>query len=855
MNIIPNAKWIECRSDKDLRSDPINPWEGVAYSPRPKNMERQFQPIANAGGTPMFRRSFHCTKSSKASITATALGIYNLWCNGHRVGAIDFDGDTVYDEFNPGATVYSKRVMATTYDLSKYLVDGENVILAVVAPGWWRGTIFYDTYGEGMGMAFCAELKVDGKSIPTDNSCKTHWGGPVRAADIYHGEIYNANFDSYETISKNDFDALNWDFATEWHDQIIKTPDLEHIPRHSTPINELNIVPFVGPAVRIRKHLSKKPLTVTVYDSIKDNGSDFGEINTVRIYEGEDGFSLKKGETAIIDFGQNIVALPDFYIKASKGTFVQIRVGEMLNDSGMLDRGNDNPKGSLYTINYRDAKSKAYYIARGDEKAEHYRSMFTFFGFRYLEISATDSIDISALTACVVGSDIEEIGDIETSSNDINKLISNIKWGQRGNYLSIPTDCPQRDERQGWTGDTQFFCKTGAYNANVLEFFRKWLADARDSQHENGAFQDVIPMVRHWGYGGAAWADAPLLVACTMLEIYGDTDIIEENIDAFEKYMTWMASREVSGPAPTYGDWLAYDKIDSTYISKAYYALDALAMSMMYYAIGNWERCEDYNDLYFEIRDDFRNAYIGEDGDLLPEYRKQTGYLLAFHTYMFDPEEMKAAADALEKIIVQNGYKLSTGFVGTPLLCTVLSEIGKSNTAYSLLLQTDDPSWLYSVHQGATTIWERWNSYTIANGFGDVSMNSFNHYSFGAVMEWMYRFMVGIQSLGFGFEGVKFTPQPDTRNEADIPHGQEKITWVKGSYKIPSGIIKSEWEMKDGVFKYFCSSPVKAEIIIPNIPGKSSVIIDGKKIAISDLRTNMGDRIIDIECGEHTLEI
>jgi alpha-L-rhamnosidase len=222
---------------------------------------------------------------------------------------------------------------------------------------------------------------------------------------------------------------------------------------------------------------------------------------------------------------------------------------------------------------------------------------------------------------------------------------------------------------------------------------------------------------------------------------------------------------------------------------------------------------------------------------------------------MFDPEEMKAAADALEKIIVQNGYKLSTGFVGTPLLCTVLSEIGKSNTAYSLLLQTDDPSWLYSVHQGATTIWERWNSYTIANGFGDVSMNSFNHYSFGAVMEWMYRFMVGIQSSGFGFEGVKFTPQPDTRNEADIPHGQEKITWVKGSYKIPSGIIKSEWEMKDGVFKYFCSSPVKAEIIIPNIPEKSSVIIDGKRIAISDLRTDMGNHIIDIECGEHTLEI
>ena len=218
-------------------------------------------------------------------------------------------------------------------------------------------------------------------------------------------------------------------------------------------------------------------------------------------------------------------------------------------------------------------------------------------------------------------------------------------------------------------------------------------------------------------------------------------------------------------------------------------------------------------------------------------------------------DEMQSAADALERKIAENGYKLSTGFVGTPLLCTTLSEIGKGNTAYTLLLQTEDPSWLYSVHQGATTVWERWNSYTLANGFGDVSMNSFNHYSFGAVMEWMYRFMVGIQSLGFGFEGVKFTPQPDTREDGEIPEGQEKITWVKGSYNTASGLITSEWEMKDGIFKYFCESPVKGEIHLPNIKGKTSVIFDGKNISISELRTDMGDHIIDIEIGKHTLEM
>lgn len=855
MNIIPNSKWIECISSIDTTIDPLNPWEGVAYSPRPNGMERQFKPISNSHGTPMFRRVFSCLKGDSVSITATALGIYNLWCNGQRVGSVNENGETVYDEFNPGATVYSKRVMATKYDISDYIVDGENVILAVVAPGWWRGRIFYDTYGEGLGMAFCASININGSEIPTDSSWQSSWGGRVRAADFYHGEIYNANFPSYEEMSSREFNAVGWEKPRLWNDEIIKTPVLGYFPYHETHINDLEIVPFVGPAVRLRKHLFKKPISLTVYNGTKDNGSDFGEINVALTYNNTDGVVVKSGETVVIDFGQNVVALPEMSVKTSNGAFIQIRVGEMLNDSGLLSRGNDNPKGSLYTINYRDALSKAYYIARGDESGEYYRPMFTFFGFRYLEISATADVEISGITACVVGSDIEECGHIETSNKDVNQLISNIKWGQRGNYLSIPTDCPQRDERQGWTGDTQFFCKTAAYNANVLEFFRKWLRDARDSQQENGAFQDVIPMVRHWGYGGAAWADAPLIVAYNMYEMYGDTDIILENIDAFEKYMTWMGSHDKKGPAPTYGDWLAYDPIDKDYICKAYYALDAQIMAVLYHAIGNAEKSEDYNELYFEIRDDFRSAYFDSDGDLLPEYRKQSGYLLAIYTDMFDFDELESAANALEQKIIENGYKLSTGFVGTPLLCTMLSSVGKSKTAYSLLLQTEDPSWLYSVHQGATTVWERWNSYTYEKGFGDVNMNSFNHYSFGAVMEWMYRYMVGIQSYGFGFPEVLFTPHPDLRTDSELPLGQERITWAKGSYNSAYGTIVSEWKMENDTFHYYCNSPTKAHIVLPDIPNKTEVILNGKRIQIADIPADMGQRIIDIESGEYCLEI
>lgn len=854
INVLPNSKWIEClRVNNGSIKDPVNPWENIQYSPRPKGMEKQFKPIENTEGLPMFRRTFNCEKGVMAKICATSLGIYNLWCNGHRVGTKNSIGELVYDEFNPGAGVYTKRVMATEYDLTDYLVDGENVILAVVAPGWWRGTIFYDTYGEGLGMAFCAELTIGNEKIVTDESWETQWGGRVRAADFYHGEIYNANFESYEDISRPNYNSSEWTSPKVWKDQVIETCNVAHIQKHITPINELEIVPFRGPAVRIRKHLSRKPQTITVYNGTKDNGSDFGEINTISFTENKDCFVIKKGETAVIDFGQNLVGLPDITFKAKKGTFVQIRVAEMLNDSGLLSRGNDNPKGSVYTINYRSARAKAYFVANGDECGEHYRSMFTFFGFRYLEFTATDDVSVSDLTAMVVGSDIEEVGSIETSNKDVNQLISNILWGQRGNYLSIPTDCPQRDERQGWTGDTQFFCQTAAYNANVLEFFRKWMTDARDSQQASGAYQDVIPTVRHWGSGGAAWADAPVIVAYVIWCMYADKDFLRENIESLDKYMDWLASRGMQGPAPTYGDWLAYEPIDKSYISKAYYALDALIMGMLHYMLENYEKSEDYNDLYFEIREDFRDTYM-EDGDLLPEYRQQTAYLLALHTDMFDFDEIDAAADALEQKIIENGYKLSTGFVGTPILCTTLSKVGRSNMAYSLLLQTEDPSWLYSVHQGATTVWERWNSYTHERGFGDVNMNSFNHYSFGAVMEWMYRYMVGIQSLGFAFDRVMFTPKPDMRADDEIPAGQERITWAKGSYKSKNGTIKSEWKREGDSFIFDCETPVSGEFYLPVIEGKNTLVVNGNQMTIDSLEIIDGCAVINIQSGKYTIE-
>lgn len=857
MNILPNSKWIECKKTEEfIVSDPKNPWDGLVYSPRPKGKETQFQPIENTNGLPMFRKEFTAKKEQSVKITATSLGIYNIWCNGRRVGFKDTSGETVYDEFNPGATVYSKRVMATEYDLSDYVIDGENVILAVVAPGWWRGTIFYDSFGQGLGMAFCAEIDVDGSKIVTDESWQVMWGGRVRAADIYHGELYNAALTSYEEISTRDYSHSEWKTPSVWNDTVIENFKADHFPQRSTHINDLEIVPFAGPAVRIRKHLSRKPQTVTVYNGIKDNGSDFGEINVVRELSATDSFTLKKGETAVIDFGQNLVALPDVIFKTEKGSYIQIRVAEMLNDSGLLSRGNDNPKGSLYTINYRGAKSKAYYIANGCESGEHYRPMFTFFGFRYLDITATEDIEVKDLAALVVGSEIEEVGSFETSNKEVNQLISNILWGQRGNYLSIPTDCPQRDERQGWTGDTQFFCNTAAYNANVLDFFHKWLTDARDSQHDNGAYHQVIPMVRVWRGDGVAWADAPIIVTHVMWRMYADISIIQENIDSLDKYMDHLATKEMQGPAPIHGDWLAYVPTDMNYICKAYYAWDAQIMAELHAVLGNTEKSKEYSDLYDRIKECFRENYLDADGNILEKYRTQTGYLLALHTDMLNGDEISRAADALEQTIIDNGYKLSTGFIGTAILCKTLAKVGKNGIAYSLLLQTDDPSWIYSIHQGATTIWERWNSYTVKDGFGDVNMNSFNHYSFGAVMEWMYRYVAGIEvdAKAPGFEHLILQPKPDMRADGEIPEGQERITWAKGTYNCRYGLISSEWKRDGDRFNYCFETPVAATLYLPVAEGKNNLLLNGEEISIDILKLHNDCAIIELPVGKHTVK-
>ncbi len=799
------ARWITYANPQGtVPAEKQNPWE------TPLGSADQFAPIVDKGGVALFRKTFTVSGVKLARTDVTALGIYDVWVNGRRVGSGKSREDSApYDELKPGCSDFRKRALYYTMNLADYLHDGDNTLLVAVAPGWYNGRIALGTYGETHIALLAAIHLVDAqgeRAIYTDVGWQAAWGSAIRAADIWDGEIYDANYPTLSALSLPEAD-MPWDTPVE-------------------ETHDLFVTPHIGSTITVRPNLTRLPESVTVYCGTEDNGSEYGRIHVVRRPEGNT-FTLARGESAVLDFGQNMVGWTTFTVSGAKGVSVLVRFGEMLNDSGLKSRGNDNPEGSIYSINYRSAKAKIQYTLRG-EGEETYRPTFTFFGFRYCEIKATDDVTFQDIRAQVVGSANVELGHMETSHSDVNRLISNVIWGQRSNYLSIPTDCPQRDERLGWTGDTQAFCCTAAYNADVDGFFHKWLQDARDSQSDAGVYPDVIPRIRVVGEGGAAWSDAGIIVPYTMWKMYGDTSIIEEHYASMERYMDWLGSTNMAGPHAVYGDWLAYEPTDSRYISVAYYAYDARLMAAMSKAIGKQGRAAHYDKVYADVREHFRTLYCDPEGNLNPEFRTQTGYLLALSNDLLLPTNRPTAVAALRKKLVDNGYKLSTGFVGSCILNRVLAEFGENNLAYSLLLQTENPSWLYSVHQGATTIWERWNSYTKATGFGDVGMNSFNHYAYGAVQEWMYRHMAGIETTEAapGFAHPVLQPKPDTRTPAEMPEGQERITWVKASYQSRVGRIVSNWDMTDG-FVYECEVPVAATLYLPVLTGAETFTVNG----------------------------
>ena len=833
--VFENSKWITFGRNKFEKRSVINPWE-YPITPEIRN-----QDIPDGLGIPVFYKHFKIKKDIKnCIINITSLGCFNLYVNGSKVGN---------DELMPGWTDFNKRVLYYTYDLTGIITKGKNAVAVPVSLGWWAGRISLNTYKDN-DIAFICEIKIEYEDgtieyICSDTSWRGTTSGPVRYADIWDGEVYNANYDSYEEISTYDYPVSRvWKKPFEFK-------GFKGV-----------ISPMVGPTVKIRDFLDMKPVSATVYNGIVDNGSELGKINIIKQLDAENApknIVLKKGETVVYDMSQNMVGWAHFTVKGQKDTLVTLRHAEMLNDSGKFSRGNDGPDGSLYTANYRSAKAKAKYTLCGKENGEEYRPAFTFFGFRYVEITATEDIEILNFKCDVVGSDTKETGFIETSHKDINKLFSNVLWGQRGNYLSVPSDCPQRDETLGWTGDTQIFANTAAYNADVKGFFHKWLQDARDSQHESGAYTDVIPASRVITAGGAGWSDAGIIVPYVIYTMYGDTDIIKECYESMYDYMSWLSTKGYEGPTQRYGDWLAYEPTDRRFVSIAYYAYDSLLFSKMNKAISEAEgdlyhrRSVEYMELYNKIKKHFQSIYVDENGKLTQD--SQTAYLMALKFDLLPEECREKAVKVLDEKIKKNGYKLSTGFLGTGILTQTLSEVGLSNLAYSLLLQTEDPSWLYSVYQGATTVWERWNSYTLEKGFGDVGMNSFNHYAYGAVVEWMYKYMLGIvvDEDKPGFKHIILKPQPDLRTAEELPSGQENVRWARGEFDSVAGKIKVSWNIEESSFTYNVSIPknTTATLYMPVFDDQAAtILVNGEVMPVSDFRKENGLLVIPVVPGE-----
>ena len=782
------------------------------------------------GGASMFRKAFTAKgKVRSARLYTTALGVYNAYINGQRVGTIEADGTTSYDELMPGWTDYTKRVFYNSHDVTPLLREGSNVLGAVVASGWWAGAIAHGRYGAPTP-GFMARLIItyeDGTqdNIVSDLSWASYTGGPVCLGEIYNGEYYDARREA-------DFFSPSYD-AAAWH----------AVARNTEFKGEVSA--FEGPQVRILKDHILPVSSTTIYQGTTASGTTYGKINTISTLSGPASYKLSKGQNAVIDFGQNFAGWVKIRVKGAAGTRLHFKFGEMTNDDGDRGRGNDGPGGSVYTENLRSAKAELNYILSGSADGEEYHPSTTFYGFRYAELTTTADVEIESIEGQPISSSTEDVGDITTSSKIINQLVSNIRWGQRSNLLSIPTDCPQRDERLGWTADTQVFSTTGMYNANTESFYRKWMGDMRDSQRDDGAYPDVAPY--NWvGYGNAAWADAGILVPWKMYRMYGNKEVLRENYASMEKYMNWLSQQtgdgyKYQGAGTAYGDWVAYVTTDSRFCSVAYYAHDAEIMALVSDALSESagdeyaQKAAAYRTLFNNIKAEFKTRYLAPNG--MPKStntRTQTGYLMSLQYNLLPSTSAQLGTKVLlRSAITGNDYKLNTGFLGTAILNTTLSRFNMNDLAYTLLLQRSNPSWLYPIDQGATTMWERWNSYTLDSGFGPVSMNSFNHYAYGAIGEWMYRYMAGIEADDSvpGFRHIILQPTPD--NRSTIPSYEERITSVDGSYNGNYGLITSAWTSSDGKdIDYRCTVPANstATLYLP-VSSADKTVYEGDKVA------------------------
>jgi alpha-L-rhamnosidase len=721
----------------------------------------------------------------RAVLYATALGLYEVRLNGQRVG------DHV---LAPDWTDYRKRVRYQAYNVTTLLKRGDNAIGALLANGWFSGKI-----GNGANQFFgkvpalLAQLEVtyaDGRTerIVTDASWKSH-ASPILASDFMLGEDYDARLE-----------VKDWD-----------QPGLD----------ESKWVPTT-----VRDESSRK-LEAQVMEPVRQ----VCEIKAKAISEPKPGCWT-------YDLGQNMVGVVRLKVSAPAGTKVTLRHAEMLN-----------PDGTLYTRNLRGAPSIDHYICKGGG-VEIWQPIFTFHGFQYVEVTGlTGKPELDAVTGIVFASDTPLTGEFTCSDARINQLQSNIVWGQRGNYISVPTDCPQRDERLGWMGDAQVFIRTATYNADVAAFFTKWMVDVDDGQTPEGSFSDVNPNTMGT-HSVPAWGDAGVICPWTIYEVYGDKRMLEQHLPAMTKWIEYMRAHSTGlirdkDRGNDYGDWLSIGAdTPKDLIGTAYFAYSTRLVAKSYQALGRMEEARKYEQLFQDIKAAFNKRYVSSDGRI--RGNTQCVYAMALKFDLLPDNLRPKAAQYLEEDIKAKGNHLSTGFVGVSYLLPVLTQAGKTDTAYRLLLQDTFPSWLFSVKHGATTIWERWDGWTPEKGFQDPGMNSFNHYSLGSCGEYLFGHIGGIRPASPGYKTVLIDPVI-----------QEGLNWAKTHYNSVRGRIATSWkrEGKRLALEVVIPANTTATICVPAV-AVESITESGKPVAKVDgvkfLRLEEGKAMFEVGAGTYT---
>ena len=741
-----------------------------------------------------------------ARLYITAKGVFDVHLNGKDVSD---------DVMPPGWTPYNHRIETLTYNVTDILKSNDNVLAVELASGWHsgrisRGTARYKNFASPKVLCQLEITLEDGsqQTIVSDETWKGSTNGPIRLVGIYDGETYDANLEMPNWTNPG-FNDSSW--------QAVEVQAID---------NTVKLEP--------KRHSTVK--TQTIIDDIE--------------------LVLAEENRAVFNLKQNIVGVPKVKVPMRKGDTLKIRFSEMLLK--------DN---TFYTKNYRSAHSTDYYIASKDGVIE-YTPKFTFHGFQYLELSGFDKKakpKASWVKGLAQYSNFEQNGTFTSSHDKLNHLQRNITWGLRDNFFDVPTDCPQRDERLGWTGDAQVIAPTALFNYNTHAFWTAWLQSLRENQseHKNGAVPFVVPDVLQNKSASSGWGDASVIIPWDIYNATGDINVLKESYESAKKWVSYYQSKvKDRAHIPimhSFADWLQpYPSKEGktgnrgdtpkVFINTAFFAHSAHLVSKIAGVLGNTEEESTYKNLYVNIANAFENEFFYENGKYKGEKETQTIYLLAIYFDLLSAEKTKNAKRYLLEEIKKADNHLGTGFLGTPILPKVLDDMGEINLMYDILFKETYPSWLYSINQGATTMWERWNSYSIEEGYNKQPMNSLNHYAYGAIGQWMYERIAGIAPLEPGYKKIKIAPVPNTKY----------LTSASASVNTPYGKGSSSWKIDNTMFNLDVVIPpnTTAEIHIMNT-SKEDVTLNGEslsEIANLNIETLQDKLILEVLAGTYKIQ-